>query len=223
MLDRARGRRRAGGAGGHLTPAASPLASFRATTARTRTRPLEWWYWTGHLSGADGRPYGFQLTFFRLRDVHLAHFAWSDVGAQRFVPSKRRRTSRCPGSRAPRKSASTSSTRTGPREKPAARRRSRVPAMPGSSSRSRSRPAKPPVASRRGRHLAQGTRTGNEYSHYVSITAPRGRPARSTGTGRPGSAHGHGLVRPRVGARVRFPRESPAGTGSRCSSRTVRS
>jgi len=45
---------------------------------------LEWWYWTGHLSGADGRPYGFQLTFFRLRDVHLAHFAWSDIGAKHF-------------------------------------------------------------------------------------------------------------------------------------------
>lgn len=45
---------------------------------------LEWWYWTGHLSGAGGREYGFQLTFFRLRDIHVAHFAWSDLSAGRF-------------------------------------------------------------------------------------------------------------------------------------------
>jgi len=45
---------------------------------------LEWWYWTGHLQSDDGRPYGFQLTFFRLRDLHLAHFAWSDVGGGSF-------------------------------------------------------------------------------------------------------------------------------------------
>jgi predicted secreted hydrolase len=45
---------------------------------------LEWWYWTGHLSGDGGAAYGFQLTFFRLRDVHLAHFAWSDLTAGTF-------------------------------------------------------------------------------------------------------------------------------------------
>jgi len=47
--------------------------------------PLEWWYWTGHLQGSAGRQYGFQLTFFRLRDIHLAHFAWSDVASGRFT------------------------------------------------------------------------------------------------------------------------------------------
>jgi predicted secreted hydrolase len=46
--------------------------------------PVEWWYYTGHLSGEGGRRYGFQLTFFRVRDVHLAHFAWTDVAARRF-------------------------------------------------------------------------------------------------------------------------------------------
>ena len=46
--------------------------------------PVEWWYYTGHLSGAGGRSYGFQLTFFRVRDVHLAHFAWTDVARHRF-------------------------------------------------------------------------------------------------------------------------------------------
>ncbi len=46
---------------------------------------LEWWYYTGHLSGEAGRTYGFQLTFFRVRDLHLAHFAWTDVAAGRFT------------------------------------------------------------------------------------------------------------------------------------------
>jgi predicted secreted hydrolase len=46
---------------------------------------LEWWYWTGHLSGERGRAYGFQLTFFRVRDLHLAHFAWSDLEAKTFA------------------------------------------------------------------------------------------------------------------------------------------
>ena len=46
---------------------------------------LEWWYWTGHLRAGSGADYGFQLTFFRLKDIHLAHFAWSDVSRQRFT------------------------------------------------------------------------------------------------------------------------------------------
>jgi predicted secreted hydrolase len=69
-----------------------PHSSFRT----------EWWYWTGNLrdrtSGAGGR-FGFQLTFFRTalaptiaprrsawaaRDVYLAHFAVTDVAANRF-------------------------------------------------------------------------------------------------------------------------------------------
>lgn len=46
--------------------------------------PVEWWYYTGHLSGGAGRDYGFQLTFFRVREVHLAHFAWTDAARRRF-------------------------------------------------------------------------------------------------------------------------------------------
>jgi len=55
----------------------------------------EWWYYTGHLHTADGRSYGFELTFFRvgisrepavtrwdLRNLALAHFAITDVGAR---------------------------------------------------------------------------------------------------------------------------------------------
>ncbi len=61
----------------------------------------EWWYYTGNLKSAAGRHFGFQLTFFRTalkaptdrigrtsawgtRDVYMAHFALSDVAAQRF-------------------------------------------------------------------------------------------------------------------------------------------
>lgn len=45
---------------------------------------IEWWYYTGHLRDAGGREYGFQLTFFRAREFHLAHFAWSDVARKDF-------------------------------------------------------------------------------------------------------------------------------------------
>ncbi len=54
----------------------------------------EWWYFTGHLEAAEGRRFGFQLTFFRqaiqpempersstwaTRQLYLAHFALSDI------------------------------------------------------------------------------------------------------------------------------------------------
>jgi predicted secreted hydrolase len=61
----------------------------------------EWWYFTGILAAADGRRFGYQLTFFRqgivpvaadpgdpwsVRDVYLAHFTLTDVreGSFRF-------------------------------------------------------------------------------------------------------------------------------------------
>jgi predicted secreted hydrolase len=59
---------------------------------------IEWWYYTGHLDGAGGERYGYELTFFRVgvdriaanpsawnvRDLHLAHFAVSDLGSGQF-------------------------------------------------------------------------------------------------------------------------------------------
>jgi predicted secreted hydrolase len=45
---------------------------------------IEWWYYTGHLRDGQKREYGFQLTFFRARDLHLAHFAWTDVTDRSF-------------------------------------------------------------------------------------------------------------------------------------------
>ena len=59
----------------------------------------EWWYYTGNLESAEGRRFGFQLTFFRsalapemparesawaTRQAWLAHFAVSDLGSNRF-------------------------------------------------------------------------------------------------------------------------------------------
>jgi len=59
----------------------------------------EWWYYTGHLTGASGRRYGFEATFFRvgvvppstahegawdLRDLGLAHFAITDIDRRTF-------------------------------------------------------------------------------------------------------------------------------------------
>jgi predicted secreted hydrolase len=66
----------------------------------------EWWYYSGHLDAADGRRFGYQLTFFRVgvdhdlrgdgrsrwavRDLYLAHFALSDLDQRRFLYWERR-------------------------------------------------------------------------------------------------------------------------------------
>ena len=60
----------------------------------------EWWYYTGQLAAKDGRPFGYQLTFFRrgmprdqtktlpsqwaVTQLYLAHFAVSDLSKGRF-------------------------------------------------------------------------------------------------------------------------------------------
>lgn len=58
----------------------------------------EWWYLTGHLDGAAGQRYGFQVTFFRqaARDgankvthLHLAHAALLDAASGRFMHEER--------------------------------------------------------------------------------------------------------------------------------------
>ena len=65
---------------------------------------IEWWYFTGHLASADGRRFGYQLTFFRrsLPDtgwtgspawrtdrIHLAHAALTDVAEGQFRMEER--------------------------------------------------------------------------------------------------------------------------------------
>jgi predicted secreted hydrolase len=65
----------------------------------------EWWYYTGHLETAEGRRFGFELTFFRraiapdqvkthpsrwsVDQLYLAHLAVTDVTGQRFHFSDR--------------------------------------------------------------------------------------------------------------------------------------
>ncbi len=67
-----------------LLPAPPPSVTFPRDHGAHPEVPVEWWYYTGHLTDRAGASYGFQLTFFRVRDVHLAHFAWTDVSRREF-------------------------------------------------------------------------------------------------------------------------------------------
>jgi len=63
----------------------------------------EWWYFTGNVATADGRRFGYQLTFFReavdnpypnpsrwrVDDLYLAHFAISDIAGKDFFYTQR--------------------------------------------------------------------------------------------------------------------------------------
>jgi predicted secreted hydrolase len=91
-----------------LSPVQTNYAAYtRATAVRDMVWPddhgphddylLEWWYYTGNLQDANGRPFGYQLTVFRravappslggtampnslgFRQVYFAHFALSDA------------------------------------------------------------------------------------------------------------------------------------------------
>ena len=96
-----------------LAPA-EPLAFARATAPREIRLPrdhgphfefqTEWWYYTGQLAAADGRRFGFQLTFFRrglapgpppasgglaTNQVYFAHFAVTSVEQRRHASAER--------------------------------------------------------------------------------------------------------------------------------------
>lgn len=59
---------------------------------------IEWWYYTGNVTAADGRRFGYQVTFFRvgidhapanpskwaIRDLYMTHLAISDASKQRY-------------------------------------------------------------------------------------------------------------------------------------------
>src|ERR1700747_3377055 len=63
----------------------------------------EWWYYTGNVQSANGRHFGFELTFFRqavdrnpaktapwdVRDLYLAHLALSDLDGKKFYRAER--------------------------------------------------------------------------------------------------------------------------------------
>ncbi len=65
---------------------------------------IEWWYYTGNLDSAQGRHFGYQLTFFRIgltatpavrasdfatSNIYMAHFALTDVTNQKFYAFER--------------------------------------------------------------------------------------------------------------------------------------
>ncbi|MCW5876767.1 MAG: hypothetical protein KIS85_07780 [Anaerolineales bacterium] len=93
------------------TPAPLPEGFLRADGPRAFSFPAdfgphedyltEWWYYTGNLDTADGRHFGYELTFFRIgllpagqapprqsgwasSQIYMAHFAVSDVGGGEF-------------------------------------------------------------------------------------------------------------------------------------------
>ncbi len=93
---------------------ASPLAAFdRALPGYEYEFPrdhfahenfqIEWWYYTGNLETAEGRRFGYELTFFRngvesdktagspwdIRNFYLAHFTVSDIAGDRFHRDER--------------------------------------------------------------------------------------------------------------------------------------
>jgi hypothetical protein len=99
---------------GHARPAAANEGYARAHTPRPFRFPddhgphpefrTEWWYFTGNLDGADGRPFGYQLTFFRIAQspkpvypdspwrantLYMAHFTVSDIAEGAFHDHER--------------------------------------------------------------------------------------------------------------------------------------
>ena len=69
------------------------VLEFPADHASHPDYRIEWWYYTGNVETVEGRRFGYQLTFFRVginpspinpsqwtvRDLHMAHFAITDV------------------------------------------------------------------------------------------------------------------------------------------------
>lgn len=78
------------------------LAGYRFSFPRDHAAhpdyKLEWWYYTGNLASADGRRFGYQVTFFRIgvdpaptnpsvwaiRDLYMTHVAVSDLSGGRY-------------------------------------------------------------------------------------------------------------------------------------------
>ena len=72
--------------------------SFPRDHAAHPDKKIEWWYYTGNVKTADGRRFGYQITFFRVgidyaptnpsrwavRDLYMTHLAVSDAKGQRY-------------------------------------------------------------------------------------------------------------------------------------------
>ncbi len=95
---------RADDTGGYARATAPRPFVFPADHGPHPDYQTEWWYYTGNLDTADGRHFGYQLTFFRraitptmetrasdwaTNQIYFAHFALTDVSANRHTASER--------------------------------------------------------------------------------------------------------------------------------------
>jgi predicted secreted hydrolase len=163
-----------------------------AATAAPRNEPLsfprdhgshpaeniEWWYWTGHLTGSGGRDYGFLLVFFRLRQFHMAHFAWTDVSEKTFRFDEKAHLA-LPGI-AGAKEGGLDVVNEDWSAKDSGRVQSLHASLDGAEIALELNPKKPPVVHGEGGLSRKGAGE-NEYSRYVSITRLKARGSRKTG------------------------------------------
>jgi predicted secreted hydrolase len=94
------------GSQGYLRAEGPASLSFPSDHGPHLDYQTEWWYYTGNLQTAEGRRFGYQLTFFRRAlvppamrteresawaadQVYMAHFALTDVAAKRFQAFER--------------------------------------------------------------------------------------------------------------------------------------
>ena len=80
--------------GGFAIPRPNPSFVFPRDHGSHPEFRTEWWYVTGHLDAANGRRFGFQVTFFRQasaahEQLFLAHAALLDADHQRFISEER--------------------------------------------------------------------------------------------------------------------------------------
>jgi predicted secreted hydrolase len=148
-------------------PGPTPL-SFPRDHGSHPDAAVEWWYYTGHLREPAGPAFGFQLTFFRVGELGLAHFAWTDVERKTFVYREKAHLV-LPGiAEFAEGRLDVSNEGWSAREEPGGTHRLRM----GTDARTVEltlTPAKPPLL--QGDHGFSRKGPGaNEYSHYVSIT-----------------------------------------------------
>ena len=84
--------RRSRGSPSLFLAAAAGAVEFPRDHGAHADAAVEWWYYTGHLADAAGKPYGFQLTFFRARDAAPRALRVDRRRRQAVPRTKRRRT-----------------------------------------------------------------------------------------------------------------------------------
>jgi predicted secreted hydrolase len=69
-----------------VSPEAYKPIDFNRDQGAHKSKLAEWWYYTGHLQTAEGRPYGYELCYFRVAPViNFAHLAVTDEKNQTFT------------------------------------------------------------------------------------------------------------------------------------------